>query len=64
MNKKPGQMYQKCLITYSVAVLFFFFFIAVAYSGFAYNLRFKLSLIAVFLHTQLQYFSVGPEFRI
>ena len=41
MNEKPGQVYQKCLITYSVAVFF-------SRSRISPNLRFKLSFIVVF----------------
>ena len=41
MNEKPGQMYQECVITYSVAVFF-------GRSRIAYNLRFKLLLIVFF----------------
>ena len=39
INKKPGQMYQKCLITYSAAVFF---------QGFTINLRFNPVCSGVF----------------
>ena len=58
MNEKPGQVYQKCLITYSVAVFF-------SRSRISSNLSFKLSFIVVFFRmVHKRNFSEGPELSI